>query len=98
MHMAANVTTVEKFKKLCELAVDDGASENEKRNAALKAIEILAAEEGELLVIPRAELEALQIKVEGAEKSLAKVKEARQSGMMMGGVLGFMLAKGGLGR
>lgn len=96
--MASNVTSVEKFQKLCTLVLDDAASDNEKRNAAVKAIELLAEQDGDLLVIPKSELAALRSKVEGADTAIAKVKEAQQKGMLLGGALGFMLAKGGIGR
>jgi hypothetical protein len=90
--MAENdkVTAVEKFQKLCALATNDGAPDNEKRNAAIKAVNMLG-EGGELAVVPRSELEELQKRVEGASASLAKIKEARNSGMIMGGIMGLVL-------
>jgi hypothetical protein len=99
--MTAEMQAVERFKKLAQLALsedEDGESTEEARNAAVKAIELLADDDGELIVLPKSELADLQQKVEGAQQSLARVKEAQTKGMMMGGILGFLLGKGGLGR
>lgn len=95
-----SVETVEKFQKLAQLALseDDGEPTEEARNAAVKAIGMLADEESELLVLPRAELEAMKRKVDGASASLAQVKDAQQKGMIMGGLMGFLLGGGKLGR
>lgn len=98
------VQTVEKFQKLAHLAMseENGEPTEEARNAAVKAIHMLAEEDDDgkqaLLVVPRAMLEEMKRKVEGAGASLAEVKQAQEKGMMMGGLLGFMLAGGKLGR
>lgn len=97
----ANVEAVEKFKKLVNLALstdEDDESTEEARTAAVKALAMLSDDGGELVVLPKAEVEALQQRIEGANAALAKVKDAKKEGMMLGGLAGFMLAKNGIGR
>ena len=99
-----SVQTVERFKKLVQLALseEEGEPTEEARSAAVKALQLLTEEDDDdhpvLVVIPRAELVALKQKVDGAGASLAEVKKAQDKGMMMGGLLGFMLGGGKLGR
>lgn len=99
-----SVQTVEKFQKLAQLALseEEGEPTEEARNAAVKAIQMLAEQDDDeqpiLVVIPRADLVTMKKKLDGAGASLAEVKKAQEKGMMMGGLLGFMLAGGKLGR
>jgi hypothetical protein len=88
----------EKFQKLTALALseEDGQATEEARTAAVKAIEMLADEEGDLVVLPRHELEAFQQRIEGAQAALAKVKEAKREGIVMGAFGGLILAKSGM--
>jgi prolyl-tRNA editing enzyme YbaK/EbsC (Cys-tRNA(Pro) deacylase) len=99
-----SVQTVEKFQKLAQLALseEEGEPSEEARSAAVKAIQLLADKDEDdqpvLVVIPRAELVSMKKKLDGAGASLSEVKKAQEKGMMMGGILGFMLAGGKLGR
>lgn len=92
--------TVEKFQKLAQLALseEDGEPTEEARNAAVKAIQMLAEEDDDgkqaLLVIPRAEWEKKHV-AGASPKDLAK---AKQDGMMIGGALGFLFGGGKFGR
>jgi len=91
------IESFEKFKKLASLAMseDDGESTEEARNAAVKAIEMLDDPEGDLVVLPRAEVEALKRRIEGASAAMAKADGAKKEGMMLGALLGFGVAKSG---
>lgn len=94
----SDLASFEKFQKLAALALteDDDEPTEEARTAAVKAIEMLADEDGELVVLPRADVDALKAKIEGASKALASAKAAKREGMMMGAMLGVGLAKSGM--
>jgi len=94
----ADLAGFEKFQKLAALAMteDDGESTEEARTAAVKAIGMLAEDDAELVVIPRADLDTLKNRVEGASKALANSKAAKREGMVMGAIGGLMLAKSGM--
>lgn len=92
------IESFEKFQKLVSLALseEDDEPTEEARNAAVKAIEMISDESGDLIVLPRAEVERIKT-VQGDQKQqLVKVKEAKNEGMLVGGFIGLMLAKTGL--
>jgi len=90
----ANVEAVEKFTKLVALAQSEekGEPTEEARNAAVKAIQLLADEDSDLVVISRAELEAAKKRVGEVKRS----REEKRKDMAMGAFVGFMLGKGGI--
>lgn len=89
---SSSIEAFEKFQKLATLALDD-TNEEESRNAAVKAIEMLEGEDPELVVLPRAEVEQLKKGIEGARDIVSKTKAAKREGMMVGALLGLGLAK-----
>lgn len=91
------IETFERFQKLAQLALsqEDGEPTEEARTAAVKAVEMLADDTSELVVLPRSEVESLKAKIDGAEKGLARVKEAKREGIIMGALGGLVLAKSG---
>jgi len=81
----------EKVKSLVALATDKATSEAEARTAAMQAVNLIAS--GELAVVPKTELEAATKAVQGAELALRKARTETTKNMLMGGVLGAILAK-----
>ncbi|HBZ71785.1 MAG TPA: hypothetical protein DEP35_19480 [Deltaproteobacteria bacterium] len=91
-----SIESFEKFQKLSTLALDEGAEPEEARNAAVKAVEMLSDESGDLIVLPRAQVEALRKKHVEGQDLVKKAKEAKNEGLMLGALGGFMLAKSGM--
>jgi multidrug resistance efflux pump len=82
---------IARVTSLTALAVDDSTTEPERRNAALQAITLINS--NDLVVVPRAELDAAKTAVEGANAMVARSRKKETQNLMLGGVLGW-LAKG----
>jgi hypothetical protein len=95
--MAQNTTTepssktLETVQKLVKLASDDGATDEERRTAALKAANLM--HEHELVVVSSRDL--LEAKrIAGEARALAsKAKNESQQKLVMGALLGLVGAK-----
>jgi len=90
----SSLETVETVNKLLALAQDENGESEEARTSAVKAAQMIKS--ADLVVVPRAELEAAAKVVEGAEAIKLEAKKERQKGMMLGGILGIMLGKKGV--
>jgi hypothetical protein len=71
-----------RVEKLFRLATDDGGSEEERRTAALKCVQMMKEES--LTVIPSDELEKVKTKVEGMTRALGDMKKAMNGQFMKG--------------
>jgi hypothetical protein len=94
----ANVEAVEKFTKLVALAQSEekGEPTEEARNAAVKAIQLLADDESDLIVISKTELEEAKKRVGEAKLAAKKTRDEKRKDMATGAFIGFMLGKGGI--
>lgn len=80
---------VERVQDLCRLAQSD--NENEARNSALKAVQLM--NQHELAFVPRAQLESAMKTVEGAREMVKQAKQEKMQNMLVGGLLGAFLSK-----
>jgi Protein of unknown function (DUF2786) len=87
----ADKKAIEKVQQLVALASDEGASPEEARTSALKAIQIMR--ENDLVVVSASELEASIKAVDGARLALRDAESKMNSKMLMGAALGFGLSK-----
>jgi hypothetical protein len=95
---SSSIEAFEKFQKLAQLALseEDDEPTEEARNAAVKAIAMLEGEDPDLVVLPRSEVEQLKKGIEGSRELASKNKEEKTKNIVMGALLGFGLAKGGV--
>ncbi len=81
---------VERVQHFVALATNN-ESEEEARNAAMKAIELM--KEHDLAFVPRSDLEKVRTAVEGAERLATRAKQEKMQNMLIGGALGLLLGK-----
>jgi hypothetical protein len=85
--------TVETVQKLIALAADE-SNEEEARNAAMKAVQLM--KQNDLHVISGTDLSAAE-RVINEARAMAKTARADQhKNMAIGGVLGYLIARGKL--
>lgn len=89
-----SLETLETVNKLLALAQDGEGDSEEARTSAVKAAQMM--KDADLVVIPRAELEAAAKAVEGVRSLQVLAKQERSKGMMLGGILGLVLGKKGI--
>jgi formiminotetrahydrofolate cyclodeaminase len=83
-----------RVNQLVQLAVQND-NEEEARSAAVQAAQLMAKHE--LVCVPRAELEAAQKVVSGAQQLATQAKKEKWTNMGIGLILGqVLLGKGGL--
>lgn len=85
---------VERAQKLVALAQDDDTEEG--RNAAMQVVRLMT--QHDLVLIPKDEAERAMRVIEGAKDLAARVQKERMNGMILGGLLGFTMGGGKLGR
>jgi hypothetical protein len=85
--------TVETVQKLLALAEDESNAE-EARTAAVKAIRLM--KEHDLKVVSGAQLDAAEKVVAEARALVAESKRENRQNLFVGGLMGYLLSKGGL--
>jgi hypothetical protein len=81
---------IEKVRKLVKLAQseDNGEPTEEARTAAVQAVRLM--KEHDLVLLPQDELRRVEQRIEGLQRAM---KEKSQKDMILGGLLGAVLAK-----
>jgi hypothetical protein len=93
----ASTEIVEKVQKLVALAQsqEKGEATEEARSAAVQVVRLM--KENDLVIVPKADLEAAHKAVEGAQLLRKEVKKAKRDGLVMGFIGAQVLGgKGGL--
>lgn len=95
MSKAETKAVVEKAQALLRLAIDNPESD-ESRNAAVKVVQMM--KEHDLVLMPKAEVEAIAKVVSGANELAQRVEKEKMQNILLGGALGFFLGGGKLGK